>query len=80
MAAIGRIEGKKAKPLFLEMAVGLGARRGEVLALRWSDIVDGRAFISRSLTQIRGSLQRSISNGTDRLSRKTGQGRFSEAL
>jgi integrase len=37
--------------LFLEMAVGLGARRGEVLALRWSDIVDGRAFIARSLTQ-----------------------------
>ena len=38
-------------PLFLEISVGLGARRGEVLALRWSDVVDGRAFISRSLTQ-----------------------------
>lgn len=37
--------------LFLEMAVGLGARRGEVLALRWTDIVDGRATISRSLSQ-----------------------------
>jgi integrase len=37
--------------LILEMAVGLGARRGEVLALRWSDIVDGRATISRSLSQ-----------------------------
>ena len=37
--------------LFLEMAVGLGARRGEVLALRWSDLVDGRARIARSLTQ-----------------------------
>ncbi|MCL5744513.1 MAG: site-specific integrase [Acidobacteria bacterium] len=45
--------------LFLEMAVGLGARRGEVLALRWSDIVDGRALISRSLTQAqtKGSLK-----------------------
>lgn len=38
-------------PLIIEMAVGLGARRGEVLALRWSDIVDGRAFITRSLSQ-----------------------------
>jgi integrase len=37
--------------LFLEMAVGLGARRGEVLALRWSDIVCGRAVICRSLSQ-----------------------------
>ena len=36
---------------FLELAAALGARRGEVLALRWSDIVDGRAIISRSLTQ-----------------------------
>jgi len=43
-------------PLFLEMAAGLGARRGEVLALRWSDIVDGRAFISRSLTQVKDSM------------------------
>ena len=37
--------------LFLEMAVGLGARRGEVPALRWSDIKDGRTMIARSLTQ-----------------------------
>ena len=37
--------------MFLEMTVGLGARRGEVLALRWSDIVDGRATIARSLSQ-----------------------------
>lgn len=43
--------------LFLEMAVGLGARRGEVLALRWSDIVDGRALIARSLTQTRDVLE-----------------------
>jgi integrase len=43
--------------LFLEMAVGLGARRGEVLALRWIDIVDGRAFIGRSLSQANGKLE-----------------------
>jgi integrase len=43
--------------LFLEMAVGLGARRGEVLALRWSDLVDGRALITRSLTQTRDVLE-----------------------
>lgn len=43
--------------LFLEMAVGLGARRGEVLALRWSDIVDGRASIARSLTQTKNVLE-----------------------
>jgi integrase len=43
--------------LFLEMAVGLGARRGEVLALRWSDIIDGRATIARSLTQTKNVLE-----------------------
>jgi integrase len=43
--------------MLLEMAAGLGARRGEVMALRWTDIVGGRAFISRSLTQTKGGLQ-----------------------
>jgi integrase len=38
-------------PTFLEMSAATGARRGEVLALRWSDIQDGRAIIARSLTQ-----------------------------
>ena len=38
-------------------SVGLGARRGEVLALRWSDFVDGRAFITRSLTQTKTVLE-----------------------
>src|SRR5713226_1814676 len=38
---------------FLEVAAATGARRGEVLALRWSDIQDGRAIITRSLTQTR---------------------------
>jgi len=40
-------------PTFLEVAAATGARRGEVLALRWSDIQDGRAIITRSLTQTR---------------------------
>ena len=44
-------------PMFLEMAAATGARRGEVLALRWSDIEDGRAIIARSLTQTKQTLQ-----------------------
>ncbi|MFN7994865.1 MAG: site-specific integrase [Bryobacteraceae bacterium] len=43
--------------LYLEMTAGLGARRGEVLALRWSDLVGGRAFIARSLSQANGVLE-----------------------
>jgi integrase len=42
---------------FLEVAAATGARRGEVLALRWSDIQDGRAIITRSLTQTRQLLE-----------------------
>jgi integrase len=38
---------------FLKVGASLGSRRGEVLALRWKDIVDGRATIARSLTQIK---------------------------
>ena len=33
------------------------ARRGEVLAMRWSDIRDGRATIARSLTQTKQGLE-----------------------
>ena len=36
---------------FLELSAATGARRGEVLALRWSDFGDGAVFISRSLSQ-----------------------------
>ena len=36
-----------------------GARRGEVLALRWSDIREGRATIARSLTQTKAGPGRS---------------------
>src|SRR5713226_4457659 len=42
---------------FLEVAAATGARRGEVLALRWSDIQDGRAIITRSLTQTKHVLE-----------------------
>ena len=42
---------------FLEVCAATGARRGEVLALRWSDIQDGRAIITRSLTQTRQVLE-----------------------
>jgi integrase len=38
-------------PMFLDLSAATGARRGEILALRWSDIRDGCAFIDRSLTQ-----------------------------
>jgi len=34
-----------------------GCRRGELLAVRWSDIVNGCATIARSLTQTREGLQ-----------------------
>ena len=45
-------------PILLEVAAATGARRGEVLAVRWSDIQDGREFvITRSLTQTRQGLQ-----------------------
>jgi integrase len=42
---------------FLELCAATGARRGEVLALRWSDIQEGRAVITRSLTQTKRSLE-----------------------
>ena len=45
-------------PMFLEMSAATGARRGEVLALRWSDIQQGRELlITRSLTQTRQVLK-----------------------
>jgi len=42
---------------YLEVVAATGCRRGEVLALRWSDIQDGRAMIARSLTQTREVLE-----------------------
>jgi integrase len=38
---------------YLKLDAATGARRGEVLALRWSDIQDGRVTIARSLSQTR---------------------------
>jgi integrase len=42
---------------FLEVAAATGARRGEILALRWSDLQEGRALITRSLTQTRQTVE-----------------------
>ncbi|HXK05879.1 MAG TPA: site-specific integrase [Verrucomicrobiae bacterium] len=36
---------------YLQVDAATGCRRGELLALRWSDIVGGSAIIARSLTQ-----------------------------
>jgi integrase len=44
-------------PVFLELSAATGARRGELLALRWADCVDGALFISRSLSQTKKGLQ-----------------------
>jgi integrase len=41
---------------FLEVAAATACRRGELLALRWSDIRDGAAFVDRSLCQTRDGL------------------------
>lgn len=43
-------------PVFLEMSAATGARRGEVLALRWSDLKGMTVFIDRSLCQTRAGL------------------------
>jgi integrase len=42
---------------FLELDAATGARRGEVLALRWSDYTDGAVFITRSLAQTKKGLE-----------------------
>ena len=42
---------------YLEVVAATGCRRGQVLALRWSDIQDGRAMVGRSLTQTRELLE-----------------------
>ena len=42
---------------YLKVDAATGCRRGELLALRWSDIVDGCAIIARSLTQTRNGLE-----------------------
>ncbi len=42
---------------FLKVLAGTGARRGEILALRWSEFDEGRVLITRSLTQTRQKLE-----------------------
>lgn len=42
---------------YLQIAAASGCRRGELLALRWSDLADGGVIIARSLTQTRDLLE-----------------------
>jgi integrase len=42
--------------MLLELCAATGMRRGEALALRWSDIRDGRVYITRSLCQTKDGL------------------------
>jgi integrase len=53
---IGCVNGAWCLPPFLEMSAATGARRGEVLALRWSDVRGMAVFIDRSLCQTRDGL------------------------
>jgi integrase len=41
---------------YLAVCAATGARRGEILALRWSDIIQDEASITRSLTQTKAGL------------------------
>ena len=50
---IGSASGPWCMGTYLEVDAAAGCRRGELLALRWSDIVDACAIIARSLTQTR---------------------------
>jgi integrase len=43
-------------PTFLELSAATGARRGEVLALRWTDVQNGEVIVSRSLSQTKRGL------------------------
>jgi integrase len=44
-------------PVFLEMADAIGARRGEVLAARWADIIGSPFHLTRSLSQTKQGLE-----------------------
>ena len=57
MLLIESASGPWCLPMFLELSAATGARRGEVLALRWSDIDGCDVVISRSLTQTRQTLE-----------------------
>jgi integrase len=45
-----------ALPIILELAAATGARRGEILALRWTDLTGNRLRICRALAQTRAGL------------------------
>jgi integrase len=45
-----------ALPMILEVSAATGARRGEVLALRWSDTANGKVSLLRSLSQTKAGL------------------------
>ncbi len=45
-----------ALPMIMEVSAATGARRGEVLALRWSDLANGKVSLLRSLSQTKGGL------------------------
>ena len=57
MLLIESASGPWCLPVFLELSAATGARRGEVLALRWSDIEGCDVVITRSLTQTRKTLE-----------------------
>jgi integrase len=44
------------RPIFA-VALGSGAKRGELLALRWSDIADSEIRIERSLEQTKDGIR-----------------------
>lgn len=54
---LGAASGPWCMRTYLEVDAATGCRRGELLALRWSDIADGYLTISRSLTQTRAGLE-----------------------
>jgi integrase len=57
-----------ALPIILRLSAATGARRGEVMALRWSDIQNGKAYIYRSVTQTKNMLDfKSPKNGRARI-------------
>jgi integrase len=57
MLMIESATGPACLPVFLQLSAATGARRGEMLALRWSDIDGNDVLIARSLTQTRQGLE-----------------------
>ena len=52
-------------PLFFRVSANTGARRGEVVALKWVDVNDGELVIRRSIVEVGGRLtERSTKTGS----------------